>query len=75
VTPKRGALRDMLVQHRSEADAAAARHGFQPASWWPLGPGEQLRRQYGQMATIDALARWDSKADAATGQRGQLLAA
>ena len=77
VTPQRITLgREKLALHRTEADAAASRHGV-PASilvaiW---GMESNYGGNYGDIPTIDALATLGFEGRRATWARGQLLAA
>ena len=77
VTPQRiRAGQDKLSQHRSEADAAAARYGVPSyilvAIW---GMESNYGSNYGDIPTIDALATLGFDGRRADWARGQLLAA
>ena len=77
VTPQRVAQgQEKLAQHRTEADAAAARYGVPPsilvAIW---GLESNYGSNYGDIPTIDALATLGFEGRRADWARGQLLAA
>ncbi|HJV71356.1 lytic murein transglycosylase [Ideonella sp.] len=77
VSPQRVAQgKDMLQQHRAEADAAAARHGVPAAivvAIW--GMESNYGSNYGDIPTIDALATLGFEGRREAWARGQLLAA